>query len=81
VLVRSPDELPNIYHLKELHACLDKAPDYSLTCFFNDRDYRRNNVAAMALRGALNLTVRPAWTDGSDARMGGEVARFDAPSP
>jgi GNAT superfamily N-acetyltransferase len=51
----SPDELPNIYHLKEYNAGLDKSPDYRLTCFFVDRDYRRKGVAALALRGALDL--------------------------
>jgi hypothetical protein len=37
----SPEELPNIYHRKEYNAGLDKAPDYRLTCFFVDRNYRR----------------------------------------
>jgi GNAT superfamily N-acetyltransferase len=50
-----PEELPNIYHLKEYTAGLDTAPDYRLTCFFVDRDYRRKGVAAVALRGALEL--------------------------
>lgn len=51
----SPDELPSIYHLKEYNAGLDTAPDYRLTCFFVDRDHRRKGVAAVALRGALDL--------------------------
>jgi GNAT superfamily N-acetyltransferase len=51
----SPDELPNIYHLKEYNAGLDKAPDYRITCFFVDRNYRRKGVAAVALGGALDL--------------------------
>jgi GNAT superfamily N-acetyltransferase len=54
----SPDELPNIYHLKEYNAGLDKPPDYRLTCFFVDRDYRRKGVAAVALRGALTLIAK-----------------------
>jgi len=29
--------------------------DYRLTCFFVDRDYRREGVSAVALRGALNF--------------------------
>jgi GNAT superfamily N-acetyltransferase len=53
-----PDELPNIYHLKEYNAGLDKAPDYRLTCFFVDRNYRRKGVAAVALRGALDLIAK-----------------------
>ncbi|MGH8773807.1 MAG: GNAT family N-acetyltransferase [Jiangellaceae bacterium] len=54
----SPAELPNIYHLKEYNAGLDKAPDYRLTCFFVDRDYRRTGVAGVALRGALELIAK-----------------------
>jgi GNAT superfamily N-acetyltransferase len=51
----SPEELPGIYHLKEYLAGLDQLPDYRLTCFFVDRDYRRRGVAAVALAGALDL--------------------------
>lgn len=54
----SPGELPNIYHLKEYNAGLEKAPDYRLTCFFVDRKYRRKGVAAIALRGALDLIAK-----------------------
>ena len=53
-----PEELPNIYHRKEYEAGLDKAPDYRLTCFFVDRDYRRGGVAAVALEGALGLIAQ-----------------------
>jgi GNAT superfamily N-acetyltransferase len=52
----SPDELPSIYHRKEYDAGrTDKAPDYRITCFFVDRNYRRKGVAAVALHGALDL--------------------------
>jgi hypothetical protein len=51
----SPEELPSIYHRKEYEAGLDRVPDYRLTCFFVDRRYRRRRVAAVALRGALDL--------------------------
>ena len=51
----SPDELPNIYHRKEYEAGLTRRPDYRVTCFFVDRDYRRRGVAEAALRGALTL--------------------------
>jgi GNAT superfamily N-acetyltransferase len=51
----SPEELPNIYHLKEYNAGLVEAPHYRITCFFVDRDYRREGVASVALRGALDL--------------------------
>ena len=54
----SPDELPSIYHLKEYQAGLDRLPDYRITCFFIDRDYRRKGVAAVALRGALDLIAK-----------------------
>ncbi len=50
-----PDELPNIYHRKEYEAGLRRRPDYRVTCFFVDRDYRRKGVAEAALRGALEL--------------------------
>jgi GNAT superfamily N-acetyltransferase len=51
----TPEELPNIYHRKEYETLLDKLPDYRLTCFFVDRNYRGKGVAALALRGALDL--------------------------
>ncbi|MEU4604097.1 GNAT family N-acetyltransferase [Kribbella sp. NPDC023972] len=53
-----PEELPNIYHRKEYDAGLDRLPDYRLTCFFVDRNYRRQGVAAIALRGALDLIAQ-----------------------
>jgi GNAT superfamily N-acetyltransferase len=55
----SPDELPSIYHLKEYNTGhTGKAPDYRLTCFFVDKNYRRKGVAAVALRGALDLIAK-----------------------
>ncbi len=52
----SPDELPNIYHRKQyLAEQAGPLPDYRITCFFVDRDYRRRGVAARALAGALDL--------------------------
>ncbi len=33
-------------------------PDYRITCFFVDRDHRRNGVAGVALRGALELIAQ-----------------------
>jgi GNAT superfamily N-acetyltransferase len=50
-----PAELPNIYHRKQYDAETTRPPDYRLTCFFVDRDYRRQGVAEAALRGALDL--------------------------
>lgn len=50
-----PDELPNIHHRKEYEATAESYPDYRLTCFFIDRDHRRQGVARAALHGALDL--------------------------
>lgn len=54
----SPEELPNIHHRKEYEKTLDIRPDYRLTCFFVDRDYRRKGVAGVALQGALDLIAQ-----------------------
>jgi len=54
----TPAELPNINHRKEYEAALDRLPDYRLTCFFVDRNYRRKGVAAVALGGALDLIAQ-----------------------
>jgi GNAT superfamily N-acetyltransferase len=54
----TPEELPRIYHRKEYEATMDKLPDYRLTCFFVDRNYRRKGVSAVALRGALDLIAQ-----------------------
>ena len=51
----APGELPRIYHRKEYEAGLVEPADYRLTCFFVDRDYRREGVSAVALGGALDL--------------------------
>jgi hypothetical protein len=54
----TPEELPHIYHRKEYEAGLVSLPDYRFTCFFVDRDHRREGVAAVALGGALDLIAR-----------------------
>jgi hypothetical protein len=54
----TPEELPGIQHRKEYEAGLDRLPDYRLTCLFVDRKYRRKGVAAVALRGALDLIAQ-----------------------
>jgi GNAT superfamily N-acetyltransferase len=51
----TPLELPGIYHRKQYEAGLVDLPDYRITCFFVDRDHRRQGVSAVALRGALDL--------------------------
>lgn len=54
----APAELPNITHRKEYEGGLLEPADYRLTCFFVDRDHRRDGVAAVALQGALDLIAR-----------------------
>jgi len=55
----SPEELPRIYHRKEWEAGLTgEPPAYRITCIFVDRDYRRKGVAAVAVRGALDLMAK-----------------------
>jgi GNAT superfamily N-acetyltransferase len=59
VSIRSPEELPRIYHRKEWEAGLTgEPPAYRITCIFVDRDYRRKGVAAAAVRGALDLIAK-----------------------
>ncbi|MGH3321201.1 MAG: hypothetical protein ACRDN9_13680 [Streptosporangiaceae bacterium] len=53
----APEELPGIYHRKEVESAGAPLPDYRLTCFFVDRRYRRKGVAAAALDGALELVA------------------------
>jgi hypothetical protein len=55
----SPEELPRINHRKEWEAGLaGDPPAYRLTCIFVDRDHRRKGLAAMAVRGALDLIAK-----------------------
>jgi len=54
----SPEELPRIYHRKEYEAGLVEPADYRLTCFFVDRDFRRQGVSEVALRGAIDLIAQ-----------------------
>jgi len=54
----TPAELPNINHRKEYEASLDRLPDYRLTCFFVDKKHRRQGLADVALRGALDLIAQ-----------------------
>jgi GNAT superfamily N-acetyltransferase len=51
----TPEELPSIYHRREYEAGLVEPPSYRITCFFVDRDHRREGVSAVALLGALDL--------------------------
>jgi GNAT superfamily N-acetyltransferase len=47
------EELPHIKHAREYTAKLTDLPDWRITCFFVDRDYRKQGVASAALAGAL----------------------------
>lgn len=50
-----PEDLPRIYHKKGYAQRARESPDWRITCFFVDRDYRRKGVASVALQGALDL--------------------------
>lgn len=50
-----PGELTRIYHREEVEREGYVPPDWRITCFFVDRDYRRHGVARVALGGALDL--------------------------
>ena len=47
------EELPRIKHKKRYFQGLAELPEWRITCFFVDRDYRGKGVAAVALEGAL----------------------------
>lgn len=50
----SPQELPTIYHKKEVESKMT-IPDWRITCFFVDRDHRKKGLSFYALNGALEL--------------------------
>jgi GNAT superfamily N-acetyltransferase len=52
------DELPRIKLKRDYLNGLTKLPDWRITCFFVDRDYRHKGVACIALEGALNEIAR-----------------------
>ena len=54
----SPDELPRIKHLRAYRQGLAALPDWRITCFFVDKAYRGQGVAAAALAGALDEISR-----------------------
>jgi hypothetical protein len=51
----TPEELPSIHHRKEYLATAQRLPDYRITCILVERTQRRQGLAAIALRGALDL--------------------------
>jgi hypothetical protein len=54
----SPDELPSIHHRKEYLATAERLPDYRVTCIQVERGRRGRGLAAIALRGAVELIAR-----------------------
>jgi hypothetical protein len=49
-----PQELPNIYHRKEVESKMTM-PDWRITCIFVDNEYRKKDLSFFALSGALEL--------------------------
>ena len=47
------DELPRIKHKRPYMESLKDLPEWRITCFFVDRDYRHKDIASVALTGAL----------------------------
>ncbi len=45
-------------HRKQWEAETTEQPDYRITCLFVDRRYRRQGMAAVAVRGALELIAQ-----------------------
>jgi GNAT superfamily N-acetyltransferase len=54
----SPAELPDIHHRKEYDATNDRRVDYRITCVRVDKARRRQGLAAVAIRGALDLIAQ-----------------------
>jgi GNAT superfamily N-acetyltransferase len=54
----SPEELPGIHHRKEYLATAGRLPDYRVTCILVERRLRRQGLAAIALRGAVELIAQ-----------------------
>lgn len=52
------EELPGIKHRRQYEAELDLLPDWRITCFVVDKQYRRRGVADLALGAALEEIAR-----------------------
>jgi ribosomal protein S18 acetylase RimI-like enzyme len=50
--------LPRIKHKRQYDSELTELPDWRITCFFVDRDYRGKGIASIALEGALHEIAR-----------------------
>lgn len=53
-----PEELPRIKHLRIYNEGQTDPPDWRITCFFVDKEYRGRGVSATALAGALAAIAR-----------------------
>jgi len=51
----TPDELPGIHHRREYDATQASAVDWRITCIQVEKSQRRQGLAEVALRGALDL--------------------------
>lgn len=51
-------ELPRIKHLRVYNQGQGQAPEWRITCFFVDKDFRGKGVASAALAGALQEIAR-----------------------
>jgi GNAT superfamily N-acetyltransferase len=51
----TPEELPDIHHRKQYDATNERHVDYRITCIRVDKARRREGLAEVALRGALEL--------------------------
>lgn len=54
----TPDELPRIKHQRAYREGVPDVPRWRITCFFVDKAYRHQGVAAAALQGALDEIAR-----------------------
>ena len=54
----TPEELPDIHHRKQYDATNDRHVDYRITCVRVDKARRREGLAEVAIRGALDLIAR-----------------------
>jgi GNAT superfamily N-acetyltransferase len=79
----SPEELPGITHRKEVESAGAPLPDYRLGCFFVDRRYRRQGVAAAALDGALELIAEAGggWRPTRSTPPAGRCRRHSSTTP
>ncbi|MGL4576316.1 MAG: GNAT family N-acetyltransferase [Burkholderiaceae bacterium] len=54
----SPEELPRIKHKRAYELIPVGRPDWRITCFFVDKEYRGKGVSSTALAGALKLIAQ-----------------------